>query len=232
MRSLTPPTLDQALRSATATTFDRVDSDGCMSTNDTVLLLASGASGVSRGRGRARRGGDRGVRRPGRQLVADAEGASKDIADRGDRAATRGRRASRSAGPVARSNLLKCALHGEDPNWGRVLAAVGTTTRGVRARRSSTSAINGVWVCRRGAAGERPGLVDLSGREIDDHRRPARRRRDRRPSGPTTSRRPTSTRTRRTPHEPAPWHAALREGRHSSSRRCRGSSGSTAGPSS
>ena len=101
---------------------------------------------------------------------------------------------------MARSNLLKCAIHGEDPNWGRVLGAVGTTDAAFEPEHLAV-AINGVWVCRDGAAGEDRDKVDLSAR---DGRRspstsapaPTRRR-----SGPTTSPPPTSTRTRRTRHE-------------------------------
>ena len=139
-RRATPTALDAALRAATRATFDRVDSDGCMSTNDTVLLLASGASGVTPDARRARRRGHATVCADlARQLIADAEGASKDDRHRG-RSARRARTTrSRWAAPIARNNLLKCAIHGEDPNWGRVLAAVGTTARRLRARRSSTS---------------------------------------------------------------------------------------------
>ena len=117
---------DAALRAATARTFDRVDSDGCMSTNDTVLLLASGASGRTPRRAELRRRGRAGLRRPGQQLLADAEGATKDIAVEVVGAATEDD-AVEVGRAVARSNLLKCALFGNDPNWGRVLAAVGTT---------------------------------------------------------------------------------------------------------
>jgi glutamate N-acetyltransferase/amino-acid N-acetyltransferase len=158
------PTLDAALRSATRTTFDRVDSDGCMSTNDTVLLLASGASRVSPSSSALADAVTAACADLARQLVADAEGASKDIvvdvinaADEDD-AVTVGR-------SIARSNLLKCAIHGEDPNWGRVLAAVGTTDADFRPDRLAV-AINDVWVCRGGAAAADRSLVDLSGREV------------------------------------------------------------------
>jgi glutamate N-acetyltransferase/amino-acid N-acetyltransferase len=159
------PELDKALRAATAATFDRVDADGCMSTNDTVLLLASGASGV----------------RPpyealvaalttvcddlARQLVKDAEGASKEIAVTVQRAATEDD-ALVVARAIARNNLLKCAVHGEDPNWGRVLAAVGTTDAEFEPERLAV-AINGVWVCRDGAIGDDRDLVDMHRREVD-----------------------------------------------------------------
>lgn len=156
--------LDQALRPATATTFDRVDTDGCMSTNDTVLLLASGASGVTVEEGTLLALVQSVCDDLCRQLVADAEGASKDVvievrnaADEDD-AVEVGR-------AVARSNLLKCALHGNDPNWGRVLAAVGTTKAAFDPD-SLDVAINGVWICRGGAAAEDRSLVDMRARDV------------------------------------------------------------------
>ncbi|MFD3718960.1 bifunctional glutamate N-acetyltransferase/amino-acid acetyltransferase ArgJ [Streptomyces sp. NPDC058674] len=156
--------LDRALRDAVRTTFDRVDSDGCMSTNDTVLLLASGASGVTPdGDGFA--GAVRAVCLDlARQLVADAEGASKEIEVAVVGAASEAD-AVEVARSVARNNLLKCALHGEDPNWGRVLSAIGTTSAVFDPDRLDV-AINGVWVCRDGAAGEPRDKVDMSAREI------------------------------------------------------------------
>ncbi|MGW1932041.1 bifunctional glutamate N-acetyltransferase/amino-acid acetyltransferase ArgJ [Streptomyces sp. NPDC001919] len=157
------PALDSALRSAVRTTFDRVDSDGCMSTNDTVLLLASGASGVTPADADLAEAVHAVCLDLARQLVADAEGASKEIevavvgAASEDDAVTVGR-------SVARNNLLKCALHGEDPNWGRVLSAIGTTDAVFDPDRLDV-AINGVWVCRDGAAGEAR-EVDMTGRRI------------------------------------------------------------------
>ena len=153
--------LDAALRGAVRTTLDRIDTDGCMSTNDTVLLLASGASGVA-----AADVGLADLVRDAcadlaRQLVADAEGASKDVtidvrnAASEDEAVEVGR-------AIARSALLKCALFGNDPNWGRVLSAVGTTTAAFEPDAIDV-AINGVWVCRDGAAADDRSLVDMSG---------------------------------------------------------------------
>ncbi len=156
--------LDVALRAATATTFDRVDSDGCMSTNDTVLLLASGGSGVQPSPAQLAAAVSEACARLARMLVADAEGASKEVAVRVSGAADEDD-AVQVGRAVARSNLLKCALHGEDPNWGRVLAAVGTTTAAFEPDDLAV-AVNGVWVCRDGAAGEDRSLVDLSGREV------------------------------------------------------------------
>ncbi|MFD3805457.1 bifunctional glutamate N-acetyltransferase/amino-acid acetyltransferase ArgJ [Streptomyces sp. NPDC058611] len=156
--------LDSVLRDAVRTTFDRVDSDGCMSTNDTVLLLASGASGVTpEGDGFAEA-----VRTVcqdlARQLVADAEGASKEIEVAVVGAASEAD-AVEVARSVARNNLLKCALHGEDPNWGRVLSAIGTTAAAFDPDLLDV-AVNGVWVCRDGAAGESREAVDMAAREI------------------------------------------------------------------
>ncbi|MFW5470034.1 bifunctional glutamate N-acetyltransferase/amino-acid acetyltransferase ArgJ [Knoellia sp. CPCC 206435] len=159
-----PADLDTALRAATARTFDRVDSDGCMSTNDTVVLLASGASGVA-------------VDLPGltaavagvcddlaRQLVADAEGASHEIAVEVRSAATEAD-AVEVARSVTRSNLFKAAIFGRDPNWGRVLAAVGTTGAAFDPTLLDV-AINGVEVCRGATVGEGRSLVDLAPREV------------------------------------------------------------------
>ena len=157
-------TLDSVLRAATSRTFDRVDSDGCMSTNDTVLLLASGASGVAPAEVDLAAAVEAVCADLARQLVADAEGATKDIAIEVVRAATEAD-AVEVGRAVARSNLLKCAVHGEDPNWGRVLAAVGTTDAAFDPQRLAV-AMNGVWVCRDGGVGADRDLVDMSGREV------------------------------------------------------------------
>jgi glutamate N-acetyltransferase / amino-acid N-acetyltransferase len=156
--------LDAALRQSVRTTFDRVDTDGCMSTNDTVLLLASGASGVQLDEATLTALVHDVCTDLAAQLVADAEGASKDVvidvvgaADEDD--------AVQVGRAVARSNLLKCALHGNDPNWGRVLSAVGTTTAAFEADQLDV-AINGVWVCRQGAAAADRSLVDMTARRV------------------------------------------------------------------
>ena len=156
--------LDAALRAATAVTFDRVDSDGCMSTNDSVLLLASGASGVHPPVGELTDAVTAVCADLAGQLIADAEGATKQIAIEVVRAASEPD-AVEVGRAVARSNLLKCAIHGEDPNWGRVLAAVGTTRAQFLPERLAV-AMNGVWVCRDGAAGDDRALVDLSAPEV------------------------------------------------------------------
>ncbi|MBS2538154.1 bifunctional glutamate N-acetyltransferase/amino-acid acetyltransferase ArgJ [Catenulispora sp. NF23] len=156
--------LDTALRDATRVTFDRVDSDGCMSTNDTVLLLASGASETVPDRAEFQAAVTSVCADLARQLVGDAEGATKDIAVEVVRAAAEDQ-AVQVARAVTRSNLFKCAMYGNDPNWGRVLSAVGTTDAEFEPDRLSV-AINGVWVCRDGGVGDDRGLVDLTGREV------------------------------------------------------------------
>ncbi|MFJ6898633.1 bifunctional glutamate N-acetyltransferase/amino-acid acetyltransferase ArgJ [Streptomyces hokutonensis] len=156
--------LDRALRAATRTTFDRVDSDGCMSTNDTVLLLASGASQVTPEYGEFAEAVRAVCDDLGQQLIRDAEGASKDIkvevvnAASEDEAVEVGR-------SIARNNLLKCAIHGEDPNWGRVLSAIGTTKAAFEPDQLNV-AINGVWVCKNGGVGEDRDKVDMRYREV------------------------------------------------------------------
>ncbi len=156
--------LDSALRSATAVTFDRLDTDGCMSTNDTVLLLASGAAGAKPDHRDFTRTLTEVCADLARQLQLDAEGASKMITIEVVGAATE-TDALTVGRAVARSNLLKCAIAGADPNWGRVLAAVGTTDAVFDPDRLNV-AINGVWVCRAGAAAEERSKVDLRGRDV------------------------------------------------------------------
>ncbi|MEU4166792.1 bifunctional glutamate N-acetyltransferase/amino-acid acetyltransferase ArgJ [Streptomyces sp. NPDC026665] len=156
--------LDRALRAATRTTFDRVDSDGCMSTNDTVLLLASGSSEVTPDRAEFAEAVRAVCDDLGQQLIRDAEGASKDIKIEVINAATEDD-AVEVGRSIARNNLLKCALHGEDPNWGRVLSAIGTTRAAFEPDRLNV-AINDVWVCKNGGVGEDRDKVDMRFREI------------------------------------------------------------------
>ena len=156
--------LDAALRDATRMSFDRLDSDGCMSTNDTVVVLANAASGVTPAAAEFAAGLRAVCTDLARQLLADAEGATKEVAIEVVNAADEDD-AVEVGRAVSRSNLLKCALFGNDPNWGRVLSAVGTT----RARFEPDAldvAINGVQICRAGAAGDSRDGVDLSGRAI------------------------------------------------------------------
>jgi glutamate N-acetyltransferase/amino-acid N-acetyltransferase len=157
-------TLERALRAASRVTFDRVDSDGCTSTNDTVLLLASGASGVSPSYDELETAVVKVCAALARQLVADAEGASKEIRIDVVHAASEDDAVS-AARSVSRANLVKCAIHGEDPNWGRILAELGMTDAAFEPDAVDV-AINGVWVCRDGETGEDRDLVDMSGREV------------------------------------------------------------------
>jgi glutamate N-acetyltransferase/amino-acid N-acetyltransferase len=161
---LDPASLDAALRVATRVTFDRLDTDGCMSTNDTVLLMASGAAGVRPGHDDFTQALTGVCADLARQLQADAEGASKAIAIEVIGAASE-QDAVTAGRAVARSALLKCAIAGEDPNWGRVLSAVGTTDAEFDPGRLSV-AINGVWVCRNGSAGDDRSKVDLRPKEV------------------------------------------------------------------
>ncbi|OLZ72926.1 bifunctional ornithine acetyltransferase/N-acetylglutamate synthase [Streptomyces sp. IMTB 2501] len=156
--------LDRALRAATKVTFDRVDSDGCMSTNDTVLLLSSGASGITPEYAAFAEAVTKVCDDLGRQLIGDAEGASKDIKVEVINAASE-QEAVEVGRSIARNNLLKCAIHGEDPNWGRVLSAIGTTSAAFEPDQLNV-AINGVWVCKNGCVGEDRELVDMRYREV------------------------------------------------------------------
>jgi glutamate N-acetyltransferase/amino-acid N-acetyltransferase len=157
-------TLDAVLREATRTTFDRLDSDGCQSTNDTVLLLASGASGLQPTFEELTEAVTKACRDLARQLLGDAEGSTKDITIEVRSAASEAD-AVEAGRAVARSNLVKTALYGADPNWGRILSAVGTTSAEFEADAVSV-AINGVWVCRAGAASDDRSKVDLSARDV------------------------------------------------------------------
>ena len=127
-------TLDQALRAATAKTFDRLDSDGCMSTNDTVLLLASGASGVEVDGDELAAAVTRVCAELADKLIDDCEGASKVIEIEVVGAVNESE-AVDVARAVSRSNLLKCAIHGQDPNWGRILVGGRHDVRDLRRRR-------------------------------------------------------------------------------------------------
>lgn len=159
-----PDTLADALAHAAHVTFDRIDSDGCMSTNDTVLAMASGAAMVQPSAADLTEAVTAACADLALQLIGDAEGASKDIAITVRRAADEDD-ALEVARAIARSNLLKCAIHGEDPNWGRVLSAIGTTSAAFASDEVDV-AINGVTVCRGGAAGDPRDLVDMSERTV------------------------------------------------------------------
>jgi glutamate N-acetyltransferase / amino-acid N-acetyltransferase len=156
--------LDTALRAATRVTFDRIDADGCMSTNDTVLLLASGASDVQPEQDELTAAVTAVCHDLAQQLIADAEGATKHITIEvlGAASETDAVEVGRA---VARNNLVKTALFGNDPNWGRILAAVGTTEAAFDPDRIDVG-VNGIWVCRAGAAAEDRSKVDLSARDV------------------------------------------------------------------
>jgi glutamate N-acetyltransferase / amino-acid N-acetyltransferase len=153
------------LADACRKTFARIDSDGCMSTNDTVIVMSSGASGVRPAAGDFQDALDETCADLARQLVADAEGASHDIAIIVQHAASEAD-AVEVGRAIARSNLFKCAIFGQDPNWGRVLAAIGTTAADFEPDRIDVW-FNGVEVCRSGGIGDPRELVDLSARNVE-----------------------------------------------------------------
>jgi glutamate N-acetyltransferase/amino-acid N-acetyltransferase len=161
---LSPGQLDAALRAAVRVSFDRTDADGCMSTNDTVVLLASGASGVPANPEQFASALTEVCLDLAAQLIQDAEGASHTIAITTVNAASEAD-AETVGRAVARSNLFKTAIFGNDPNWGRVLAAVGTTDAAFEPDRLNV-AMNGVQICRNGGIGDPRELVDLSGRDV------------------------------------------------------------------
>ncbi|MET0811542.1 MAG: bifunctional glutamate N-acetyltransferase/amino-acid acetyltransferase ArgJ [Microbacterium sp.] len=153
---------DASLRHATRVSFDRLDSDGCMSTNDQVTLLVSGASGVAPSAGDFAEALAEVCLDLASQLQGDAEGASHDItiavtgAASEDDAVEVGR-------SVARNNLFKAAIFGNDPNWGRVLAAIGTTDAAFDPYDVDVW-MNGVRVCTAGGPDRPREEVDLTPR--------------------------------------------------------------------
>ena len=157
---LAPEPLRDQLAQACRTTFDRLDSDGCMSTNDTVLLMSSGASGVAPSAEEFVDALTEVCADLSQQLLADCEGAAHQIAVTVTGAASE-EEAVTVARSVARNNLFKCAVFGRDPNWGRVLAAIGTTDATFEPDELDVS-FNGVRVCVGGGIGEPRELVDLS----------------------------------------------------------------------
>jgi glutamate N-acetyltransferase / amino-acid N-acetyltransferase len=156
--------LDAALRAATRVSFDRLDSDGCMSTNDTVTVMASGASGITPTPADFTDALTQACTDLAMQLLKDAEGADHEIAITALNAASEDE-AVEVARSIARSNLFKAAVFGNDPNWGRVLASIGTT-RAAFDPADLDVAMNGVWVCRRSTPAADPATVDLTGREV------------------------------------------------------------------
>ena len=162
-----PQQLDAALREAVRTTLNRADSDGCMSTNDTVVLMSSGASGTAPEPTEFQEGLRAVCEDLARQLIADAEGAAHEITIRVVNASTE-EAAEAVARAVSRSNLFKTAVFGQDPNWGRVISAVGTVPEDVAPFDAYAIDVtfNGIQVCRAAGVGEDRNLVDLSGREV------------------------------------------------------------------
>ena len=157
--------LDGALRAATRVSFDRLDSDGCMSTNDTVTVMASGASEVTPTAEDFTAALTRACTDLAMQLLRDAEGADHEIAITTLNAASEDD-AVEVGRSVARSNLFKAAVFGNDPNWGRVLASIGTTGAAFDPADLDV-AMNGVWVCRQSTPAEDPANVDLTGRQVE-----------------------------------------------------------------
>jgi glutamate N-acetyltransferase/amino-acid N-acetyltransferase len=157
--------LDQSLRLATRVTFDRLDSDGCMSTNDTVTLMASGASGVRPSLEEFTAVLTEVCRDLAMQLLSDAEGSTHDIAIEVVNAASE-TDAVMVGRSLARNNLFKAAVYGNDANWGRILAAVGTTTAEFDPYNIDVS-INGVSVSRKGEPDQSRDLVDMTPRRVD-----------------------------------------------------------------
>jgi glutamate N-acetyltransferase/amino-acid N-acetyltransferase len=156
--------LDTALRAATRVSFDRLDSDGCMSTNDTVTVLASGASGITPALPDFTEALTQACVDLAMQLLRDAEGADHEIAITVLNAATEDE-AVEVGRSVARSSLFKTAVYGNDPNWGRVLASIGTTDAAFDPADLDV-AMNGVWVCRQSTPHADPATVDLTPREV------------------------------------------------------------------
>ena len=156
--------LDSSLRAATRITFDRLDSDGCMSTNDTVALLASGASGITPSLDDFQFVLNAVCKDLALQLLADAEGSSHDIAIEVVNAASEDD-AVEVGKSIARNNLFKAAIYGNDPNWGRILAAVGTTSAEFDPYDIDVE-INGVSVSRKGQPDQSRDLIDLSPRAV------------------------------------------------------------------
>ena len=157
-------TLDKTLRAATRVTFDRLDSDGCMSTNDQVTLMASGASGVTPDQDEFQAAVTAVCHDLAQQLLRDAEGSSHDIAIEVVNAATEDD-AVEVGRSVARNNLFKAAIYGNDPNWGRILAAVGVTKAAFDPYDIDVE-INGVSVSRKGQPDQSRDLVDLTPRAV------------------------------------------------------------------
>jgi glutamate N-acetyltransferase/amino-acid N-acetyltransferase len=164
---VSPEQADKALRAATSTSFDRIDVDGCMSTNDTVLLLASGASGVSPNMEEFTANVTDACAQLARKIVGDGEGSSHDIRVTVTTASSEAA-ALACARSVAASNLFKCAVAGNDPNWGRIVSSIGTVPPSVAPYDPAkvTVDVNGIRVCDGGMPGQSRELVDMTPREV------------------------------------------------------------------
>ena len=159
--------LQAALNTGVEMSFNRIDVDGCMSTNDTVLLLASGASGIEPDPDEFNELVTQATASLARQIVGDGEGASHDIRVKVTGATTED--AALACGrAVAASNLLKCAIFGNDPNWGRIVSSLGTVPPEVAPYDSNkvTVDVNGVRICENGGAGRDRSEVDMTPREV------------------------------------------------------------------
>lgn len=163
--SATPEMLDEALRAASKVTFDTLDIDGSTSTNDTVFLLASGASGVTPSQEELNAAVLEASEDIARQMQADAEGVTKRVTVTVEGTGSDDQ-AVNAARTLARDNLFKCAMFGSDPNWGRVLAAVGMADADMDPERISVY-FNGQAVCENTTGTPNAREVDLSGADID-----------------------------------------------------------------
>jgi len=160
-------TAQAALDQATDLTFNRLDTDGCMSTNDSVILMASGASLIKPSQTELTSALTAVCTDLAGQCLADAEGASHEIAIHVINASSE--TAALAVGrAIARSNLFKCAIFGNDPNWGRVLAAAGTVAVEVAPFDPTKVGvtINGVKVCQAGGIGQSPSLINLANQRL------------------------------------------------------------------
>jgi glutamate N-acetyltransferase/amino-acid N-acetyltransferase len=159
--------MQAALTCAVNTSFNRIDVDGCMSTNDTVLLLASGASGIEPDKDEFNELVRQSCASLSRQIVGDGEGATHDIRITVS-GATSEEAALAAARAVSASNLLKCAISGNDPNWGRIVSSLGTVPQGIAPYDpiQVTVDVNGVRICENGGAGRDRSEVDMTPREV------------------------------------------------------------------
>lgn len=160
-----PEDAKQAFDRAVELTYNRIDSDGCTSTNDTVLFMASGASGVQISGSQLLDALLQVCGSLSEQLIADAEGASKTVAIKVVNAATESD-AVNVGRANARNNLLKCAIFGKDPNWGRVLAATGTADAQFDPANLDVK-LNGIQVCKASAPAEDRNLVNFDNRLVE-----------------------------------------------------------------